>query len=125
MIQLHNIALAFGGQVILERLTWTVKPGQRIGLIGTNGAGKTTLLRVMAGLQEVDEGTVGRSSAVGYLAQDAQEIASQRSVLDEALQAFDAVLALQQEEHRITQQPTGRSRSNGCGCSSTTCSSRT
>ncbi|MFB3131819.1 MAG: ABC-F family ATP-binding cassette domain-containing protein, partial [Rhodothermales bacterium] len=104
MIQLHNIALAFGGQVILDRLTWTVKPGQRIGLIGTNGAGKTTLLRVMAGLQEVDEGTVGRSSAIGYLAQDAQEIASQRTVLDEALQAFDAVLALQQEEHRITQQ---------------------
>ena len=86
MIQLHNIALAFGGQVILERLTWTVKPGQRIGLIGTNGAGKTTLLRVMAGIQEVDEGTVGRSSPVGYLAQDAQEIATERSVLVEALQ---------------------------------------
>ena len=104
MIQLHNIALAFGGQVILDRLTWTVTPGHRIGLIGTNGAGKTTLLRVMAGLQEVDEGTVGRSSAVGYLAQDAQEVATQRTVLDEALNAFDAMSTLQEEEHRITQQ---------------------
>ena len=104
MIQLHNIALAFGGQVILDRLTWTIKPGQRIGLIGTNGAGKTTLLRVMAGLQATDEGVVGRSSTIGYLAQDAQEMASERTVLDEALTAFDTVLALQQEEHRITQE---------------------
>ena len=104
MLQLHNIALAFGGQVILDRLTWTVTPGHRIGLIGTNGAGKTTLLRVMAGLQEVDEGTVGRSSAVGYLAQDAQETVSQRTVVDEALTAFDEVLALQDEEDRITRQ---------------------
>ena len=103
MIQLQNIALAFGGQVILDRLTWTVKPGRRIGLIGPNGAGKTTLLRVMAGLQEVDGGEVAQIGEVGYLAQDAQEITSERTVLDEALQAFDAVLALQEEEHRITE----------------------
>ena len=103
MIQLQNIALAFGGQVILDRLTWTVKPGRRIGLIGPNGAGKTTLLRVMAGLQEIDGGEVAQIGEVGYLAQDAQEITSERTVVDEALQAFDTVLALQEEEHRITE----------------------
>ncbi len=103
MIQLQNISLAFGGQVILEGLTWTVKPERRIGLIGPNGAGKTTLLRVMAGLQAVDAGTVAQIGAVGYLAQDTQEITSDCSVIDEALHAFDAVLALQEEEHRITE----------------------
>ncbi|MFQ5569797.1 MAG: ABC-F family ATP-binding cassette domain-containing protein [Rhodothermales bacterium] len=105
MIQLQNIALAFGGQVILDGLTWTIRPGQRIGLIGPNGAGKTTLLRVIAGHQTLDEGTLSKSGGltVGYLAQDAQEIASERTVLDEAMQAFDEVLALQEEEHRITQ----------------------
>ncbi len=103
MIQLQNIALAFGGQMILDRLTWTVKPGRRIGLIGPNGAGKTTLLRVMSGQQEIDDGEVAQVGTVGYLSQDAQEIMSDRTVIDEALQAFEEVLALQEEEDRITE----------------------
>ena len=102
MIQLHDIALAFGGQRVLDGLTWTIKPGERIGLIGPNGAGKTTLLRVVAGFQDVDGGTIARSSTVGYLEQDVQEANAEGTVLDEALRAFDAVLALQDEEHRIT-----------------------
>jgi ATP-binding cassette subfamily F protein 3 len=105
MIQLLNITLAFGGQLVLDGLTWTIKPDQRIGLIGPNGAGKSTLLRVIAGVQPA-EGTVSMSGGVtvGYLAQDTQEQASDRSVLEEAMTAFEEVLGLQAEEHRITEE---------------------
>ncbi len=102
MIQLHNVSLSFGGQRVLDGLTWTIRLDRRIGLIGPNGAGKSTLLRVIAGVQAPDEGTVVTGgTTIGYLAQDAEEGGSGRSVREEALTAFDEVLALQAEEERL------------------------
>ncbi|HET6568133.1 MAG TPA: ABC-F family ATP-binding cassette domain-containing protein [Rhodothermales bacterium] len=104
MFQLINISLAFGGQQVLDGITWTIKPNQRIGLVGPNGAGKTTLLRLISGQQRPDSGetAISGSMSVGYLEQDVQEAQSERTVLQEALHAFDDVLRLQEEEHRIT-----------------------
>ncbi len=105
MIQLHGISLAFGGQQVLNDLTWTVRPGQRIGLIGPNGAGKSTLLKLIAGRLNPDEGTVsmGGSQSVGYLEQDAQESNTGRSVVDEAMTAFEETLSLEKQERDLTQ----------------------
>ncbi len=107
MIQLQNVSLAFGGEQVLDGLTWTIAPHEqrRIGLIGPNGAGKTTLLRVIAGEHTPDEGTVqAGQTTVGYLKQSTQEQTMDRSVRDEALQAFDEVLALEERETKITEQ---------------------
>lgn len=43
---------------LLEDITFTLKPGERLGLIGPNGAGKSTLLRVLAGIYEPSTGTI-------------------------------------------------------------------
>lgn len=105
MIHLQNISLAFGSESVLRELSWTIPPEeQRIGLIGPNGAGKSTLLRVIAGEHEPDEGTVSmpRSTTIGYLKQDAQALESERTVVDEAITAFNDVLALQETEQEIT-----------------------
>jgi len=104
MIQLTDISLSFGGTPIFQNLSWTITPeGHRIGLIGPNGAGKTTLLRIISGEQPIDSGRVelGKTS-VGYLEQDIQELPPDRSIREEALRAFDDVLALEQEETEIT-----------------------
>ncbi|WP_022836714.1 ABC-F family ATP-binding cassette domain-containing protein [Salisaeta longa] len=106
MIQLQNIALAFGGTPLFTDLTWTITPdAERIGLIGPNGAGKSTLLKVIAGEQPVDSGHVstGRLS-VGYLEQDVHEMPADRSVRAEAQRAFDDVLALEAKEEELTAQ---------------------
>ena len=102
MIQLHSVSLAFGGRSILDGLSWTIKPHRRIGLIGANGAGKTTLLRVLARLQDPDEGQVAGEVKVGYLAQDTQEVSSSRTVLEEAMRAFGHIERLRKKEYRIT-----------------------
>ena len=47
-------------RVLLRDLTWSIGPGQRIGLVGVNGSGKTTLLRLLLGEQAPDSGTVKR-----------------------------------------------------------------
>ncbi len=104
MLQLSNISLAFGGQQVLDGVTWTLRTNQRIGLVGPNGAGKTTLLRIIAGRQRPDSGEIALTGgmSIGYLEQDVQETPAARTVLEEALKAFDDILALEAEEIRIT-----------------------
>jgi len=80
LLRLDQVALQLGGHSVLRDVSFTVQPGEFIGVIGTNGAGKTTLLRVILGLLRPTSGTVqvfGRSShrgnpAVGYVPQKQQ-----------------------------------------------------
>jgi ATPase subunit of ABC transporter with duplicated ATPase domains len=68
-----DVSLARGGRPILERVSLSVVPGTRLGVVGPNGIGKTTLLRVLAGTESADSGVVERSPAtltVGHLAQE-------------------------------------------------------
>lgn len=104
MIQLHDVSLAFGGHPVLRSVSWAIRPGERIGLIGANGAGKTTLMRVIDGRQTPDAGRVDRGSqTIGYLEQGVQEIAPGRTVREEALDAFRDVDRLRARERRITE----------------------
>ena len=71
MLNVSGIAKRYGGQVVLDDVTWAVSDGARVGLTGPNGAGKSTLLRIIAGEVEPDRGTVAlpRGARVGYLPQ--------------------------------------------------------
>ncbi len=106
MIQLTDIHLAFGGQVVLDGLSWTIPPQERIGLIGKNGAGKSSLLKLITGQIHPDEGRVviGGQTSVGYLEQDVQSLNSESSILEEALTAFESIQQLEREELRITEE---------------------
>jgi ATPase subunit of ABC transporter with duplicated ATPase domains len=69
----RNLTLSFGRRLVLDDISLTVSPGDRIGLIGPNGSGKSTLLRLLAGEFTADSGSVDRrppSGTVGYLAQE-------------------------------------------------------
>jgi ATPase subunit of ABC transporter with duplicated ATPase domains len=69
-----NVTKSYGAETVLDRVSLVVPANARIGVIGPNGSGKTTLLRVLAGLEEPDEGRVERrpeSLTVGYLSQEA------------------------------------------------------
>lgn len=78
MIDIKNLKLSFGEQVIFRGLNLQITDSARIGLVGPNGAGKTTLLRVIMGIQEQDDGVIERSRGltVGYLPQDLVELES-------------------------------------------------
>ncbi len=106
MVKLEDITIQFGDDPLFDNLSWTLTPEpHRIGLVGPNGAGKTTLLKVIAGEQRVDAGTVTREGvSIGYLEQDVQELPDDRTVRDEALRAFDDVLALEDKEERISDE---------------------
>ena len=58
MLNLTDICHSFSGTPVLDRFDLTLKPGQRLALMGPSGAGKTTLLRIAAGLLQAEAGRV-------------------------------------------------------------------
>ncbi len=72
LLSANEIALAYGYQALLESVSLTVSPGEKVGLVGRNGCGKTSLLKILAGSDEPDAGTVSRRRGlrVGYLPQE-------------------------------------------------------
>ena len=106
MIQLDDVSIQFGDDTLFDDLSWSITPdGHRIGLVGPNGAGKTTLLKIISEQMTPDSGTVRRAGvSVGYLEQDVQELPQDRTVRDEALRAFEDVLALEEKEEAITER---------------------
>src|SRR4051812_15286038 len=88
-----GITKSYGSQVVLADVDLVVPPRARIGLVGPNGTGKSTLLRLLAGLEEPDEGRIRRSPpslTVGYLAQERDT--GKRSGGEETRSALAAVL---------------------------------
>ena len=83
VLDLINVSYAVGDRVLLDRLTWSIGPGDRIGLVGVNGAGKTTLLDLLAGLRDPQGGKIKRGITlrVGYLSQDVGELDDDDRVL--------------------------------------------
>jgi ATPase subunit of ABC transporter with duplicated ATPase domains len=59
-----------GGRLTLADATFSLRAGDKVGLVGRNGAGKTSLLSVLAGHTPAASGVVLRSDALGYLSQD-------------------------------------------------------
>jgi ATP-binding cassette subfamily F protein 3 len=98
VLTVSNLRRAFGGQVIFDGANWAVGGRERVALVGANGSGKSTLLRMIAGLDEPDDGIISipKGSTIGYLPQDGLTTAG-RTLRDEALQAFAEVLTLERE----------------------------
>lgn len=57
-ISIENISKAFGSTTILHDINLEIKSGELVALLGPSGSGKTSLLRIIAGLEQPDEGTV-------------------------------------------------------------------
>lgn len=58
MIQITNLSYAYGSNVVLRNISFTMKEGKIYGLLGENGVGKTTLLTLLAGLKKPQVGTI-------------------------------------------------------------------
>jgi ATP-binding cassette subfamily F protein 3 len=102
VLSVSGLCRRFGSQVVFDHASWTVNARERVALVGANGSGKSTLLRMVAGLEEPDDGVISlpRGWAVGYLPQDGITT-SGRTVMEEALGAFADVLALERECREI------------------------
>jgi ATP-binding cassette subfamily F protein uup len=95
LVDLEGVSVRHGDRTLFDGLSMTVTDGDRVGVVGINGTGKSTLLRVLAGVDQPDEGDVrrGRAIRVGYLEQD--PALPQGSVRATVGESWEAAAALQ------------------------------
>ena len=89
VLRLERIGKIYPTGEVLRDVSWEVKAGDRIGLVGVNGAGKSTQMRIIAGLEEPSSGQVVRQGAprIVYLQQEF-DVDPRRTVRQELFQAF-------------------------------------
>jgi len=109
VLRLERVSKLYPTGEVLRDVTWEVKPGDRIGLVGVNGAGKSTQLRLIAGLEEPSSGQVVRQGdpRIAYLKQEF-DVDLTRTVREELFQAFgeaaDVLIRQHQVEHAMASE---------------------
>ena len=70
MLVVRDVEVRVGARLLLEKASFQIAAGDKIGLVGRNGAGKTTLTKLLAGGGQPAAGTINSTGSVGYLPQD-------------------------------------------------------
>lgn len=71
-IVFKGLCKSYNGKNVFKNISGKINPGDKIGLIGVNGVGKTTLVKILAGIEETDEGSISygnEKESIGYLSQ--------------------------------------------------------
>lgn len=101
MLTVTGLTKSYGKETVLDDVTFTVNPGERMGFTGRNGSGKTTLLRLIVGEEEADSGTISmpRGYTVSYLSQHIRF--TEKTVLKEACANMHASDDGRNETYRV------------------------
>ncbi len=97
MLRLERISKVYPTASVLKDVTWEVKPGERVGLVGVNGAGKSTQLQIIAGEIEPSAGEVIRPASlrIAYRTQEF-DVEPTRTVREEFWTVFEKANLLQE-----------------------------
>jgi ATP-binding cassette, subfamily F, member 3 len=81
----ESVNVSYGGEPVLKDVSFTIRRGERVGIVGPNGSGKSTLLKVMLGELQPGSGSAGLGANVvpGYYAQGMEGLSETSTVLDE------------------------------------------
>ena len=85
ILAVENASFAVGHVPLLDKTSFQLNQGEKVGLIGRNGAGKSSFLKILAGVQKLDDGQliIQNGLKIVYVPQE--------SVFDDAVSVFDAV----------------------------------
>jgi ABC-type Mn2+/Zn2+ transport system ATPase subunit len=86
LLRVDGLAAGYGGQPVLEGVSFALERGERIGVLGPNGGGKSTLFRALLGELELARGSIRADGRFGFVPQ------TERSRLDYPVTALDVAL---------------------------------
>lgn len=89
-LEVRELSKSFEGQAVFQNLSFKLRTGDRVALIGPNGVGKSTLFRILTHQINPDHGSVrfGTNIDIGYYDQHQQNLNPQNTILDEVWNAF-------------------------------------
>ncbi len=105
MLHLKHLSKDFAGKPLFTDISWHLKKGERVGLVGENGAGKSTLMRIIAGQVELSSGEIqlAKGGTVGYLPQDGI-ITKGMPLFAEVMTALSELQAIEKELAELTER---------------------
>lgn len=93
IVEIEGIRKSAGDRLLIDGLTYTAVPGDRVGIVGPNGYGKSTLLNMIAGRIQPEEGEVvlGQTVKLGYFTQEHQEMDPNQRAIEYIKDAAEVV----------------------------------
>lgn len=90
VLSVENLAKAYGSSPLFTGLSFEIKRGERVALIGANGTGKTTILKIINALTGADDGsiTLGANVHIGYYDQEHQVLHMEKTIFEEISDAY-------------------------------------
>ena len=101
VLKVRGITKSFEDRIILQDVTFNVRNGERVAILGDNGAGKTTLLRILLGEETPDNGVVkkGQGLRPAYLPQQVHFANEGRNLIDTLI--YDKNVTMQTARNRL------------------------
>lgn len=101
VLKVRGITKSYEGRIILQDVTFHVRNGERVAILGDNGAGKTTLLKILLGEETADEGTVKKGVGLrpAYLPQTVHFANENRNLIDTLI--YDKNVTMQTARNRL------------------------
>jgi ATPase subunit of ABC transporter with duplicated ATPase domains len=94
VIETENLNKAYGDNILIDGLTFSIPPGAVVGIIGANGAGKTTLFRMITGLEKQDSGSlkIGSTVKLSYVDQSRDALNPEKSIWELISNGEDTIM---------------------------------
>ncbi len=93
VLKVEHLGKSFPGQSLFSDISFEIKRGERVALIGDNGTGKTTILKIINEMAEADHGrlTLGTNVHIGYYDQEHQILHMEKTLVEEISDAYPAL----------------------------------
>ena len=90
VLNVEELSKSFPGQTLFSNISFEIKRGERVALIGNNGTGKTTMLKIINGLVNADSGrfSLGSKVQIGYYDQEHHVLHMEKTIFQEISDAY-------------------------------------